>query len=64
MPAKREAGPMELLAFSPSDDGENTDVLEYEDADSELADEDMRCKWANFVPTTSAYTLAHVYEEA
>ncbi|KAG2789292.1 hypothetical protein PC129_g17013 [Phytophthora cactorum] len=33
---------MELLAFSPSDDGEDTDVLEYEDADSELADEDMR----------------------
>ncbi|KAG3076768.1 hypothetical protein PI124_g19246 [Phytophthora idaei] len=33
---------MELLAFSPSDDGEDTDVLEFEDADSELADEDMR----------------------
>ncbi|KAG3025283.1 hypothetical protein PC128_g3886 [Phytophthora cactorum] len=41
---------MELLAFSPSDDGENTDVLEYEDADSELADEDMRCNGPTLCP--------------
>ncbi|KAG3082248.1 hypothetical protein PI124_g19125 [Phytophthora idaei] len=33
---------MGLLAFSQSDDGEDADVLEYEDADIELADEDMR----------------------
>ncbi|KAG6944214.1 hypothetical protein JG688_00017200, partial [Phytophthora aleatoria] len=46
-PAKREAGPMELLAFSPSDDGEATDVLEYKDADSELADEDLRSTTAS-----------------
>ncbi|KAG3158709.1 hypothetical protein PC128_g21436 [Phytophthora cactorum] len=38
---------MELLAFSPSDDGEDTDVLGYEDADSELADEDMRSTTAS-----------------
>ncbi|KAG6969412.1 hypothetical protein JG687_00003226, partial [Phytophthora cactorum] len=46
-PAKREAGPMELLAFSPSDDGEDTDVLECEDADSELVGEDMRSTTAS-----------------
>ncbi|KAG6942804.1 hypothetical protein JG688_00017917 [Phytophthora aleatoria] len=33
---------MGLLAFSQNDDGEDADVLEYEDADIELADEDMR----------------------
>ncbi|KAG2773508.1 hypothetical protein Pcac1_g15637 [Phytophthora cactorum] len=38
---------MELLAFSPSDDGEDMDVLEYEDADSELVDEDMRSTTAS-----------------
>ncbi|KAG6969470.1 hypothetical protein JG688_00005311 [Phytophthora aleatoria] len=38
---------MELLAFSPSDDGEDTDVLENEDADSELVDEDMRSTTAS-----------------
>ncbi|KAG3141061.1 hypothetical protein PI126_g15674 [Phytophthora idaei] len=38
---------MELLVFSPSDDGEDTDVLEYEDAGSELVDEDMRSTTAS-----------------
>ncbi|ETK79753.1 hypothetical protein F441_14665, partial [Phytophthora nicotianae CJ01A1] len=36
-----EADPMKLLVFSPSDDGEETDVLEYEHDASESENEHM-----------------------
>ncbi|RAW24976.1 hypothetical protein PC110_g18604 [Phytophthora cactorum] len=56
--AKLEAGPVGLLAFAPSDDGEATDAPEYEDADSGLVDEDMRSTAASIENMTDDATVS------